>query len=83
VDEVPDEVGRRIAEAGEERQHANQPALFMRSRREGGEVSRSAGFATRGARRRTRQYVEHSEASKHRWVWCIVVRSSDLVNNAG
>jgi hypothetical protein len=55
----------------------------MGSRREGGEVQCPVGFATRGARTRTRQYVEHPEASKYRWVLCIVVRSRDLMNNAG
>jgi len=55
----------------------------MGSRREGDEVPWPVGFATRGARTRTHQYVEHPEASKHRWVRCIVVRSRDLMNHAG
>ncbi len=32
------------------------------------------GFAPRGERTRTRQYVEHPEARKHRRVRCIVGR---------
>jgi hypothetical protein len=35
------------------------------------------------AQSRTRQYVEHPEARKRRWVWCIGGRSWKLVRNAG
>ena len=52
-------------------------------RDEGGEVPCQVGFSTRGARRRTRQYVEHPEARKHRWVLCIAGRSRKLVRHAG
>ncbi len=50
---------------------------------EGGEVPCPVGFSTRGARSRTREYVEHPEARKHRWARCIAGRSRKLVRYAG
>jgi hypothetical protein len=51
--------------------------------REGGEVPCPVGFSTRGARRRTHQYVEHPEARKHRWVRHVAGRSRYSVRSAG
>jgi len=50
---------------------------------EGGEVPRPVGFSTRGARSAYLRYVEHPEARKHRWVWCITGRSRKLVRYEG
>ena len=61
---------------------ANQPVLFAGCRSEDGEVPCTVGFSTRGERRRTYQYVEHTEVRKYRWAWCIEVRSRLLANNA-
>jgi len=41
------------------------------------------GRASRGRGARTRRYVEHPEARKHRWVRCIAGRSRKLVRYAG
>ena len=60
-----------------------QPACLTGFRREGGEVLSTAGFSTRGARRRTRQYVEHPEARKRRWVRYIAGRSRKLERYVG
>jgi len=48
-----------------------------------GEARWPVGAATRGARRRTPRYVEHPEASRHRWAPCIVGRSRQLVRSVG
>jgi hypothetical protein len=61
----------------------NQPAYLTRFCGEGGEVLCPVGFSIRGARSRTRQYVEHPEARKHRWVRRIAGRSRKLVRYAG
>jgi hypothetical protein len=60
-----------------------QPGLFMRFRREGDEAPMPGGFSRLGARRRTRQYVEHPKAKMHDWRGCIVSRSRPLMKSPG
>jgi hypothetical protein len=55
----------------------------VRFRREGDEAPMPGGFSRLGARRRTRQYVEHPKARKHAWRGCIVSRSRQLVKSPG
>ncbi len=61
----------------------DKPAYLTGLHGEGGEVPCPVVFSTRGARSRTREYVEHPEARKHRWVRCITGRSSKLMRYAG
>jgi len=56
-----------------------KPAYLTRFCREVGEVPRAVVFSTRGARSRTRKYVEHPEVRKRRWGQCIAGRSRKLV----
>jgi len=63
--------------------YAGQPTYLAGFRREVGEVPCPAVFSTRGARSRTRQYVEYPEASKRRWARCIAGRSRKPVRYAG
>ena len=53
---------------------ALRPEVFAGVRSEVDEVRCTVGFSTRGARRRTLQYVEHPEMRNHSWVLCIVGR---------
>ena len=60
-----------------------QPAYLTGFRSEDSEVPCTVVFSTRGARSRTRQYVEHTKARKRRWVRCIAGRRRKLVRYAG
>jgi elongation factor Ts len=86
----PEEIAKRIVEGKMEKFFVQEVLLDQAFAKDSGKSvaqylkeNAGDGFATRGTRRRTWQYVEHPEARKPCWVRCIAGRSRKLVRYGG